>query len=46
VKVGIETDRGAWMAAFGRGWLWGVRDQSDVGDSLPGAPLEFGGEVW
>src|SRR3954470_618256 len=45
VVIGIETDRGAWVAALVATGLPGVRDQSDVGCPLSGTACHLGGEV-
>ena len=45
VVVGIETDRGTWVAALVAAGYRGVRDQPDVGGPVPGAALDLGREV-
>jgi|SRR5215207_5504024 len=45
VTVGIETDRGPWVAALVIAELCGVRDQPDVGGPLPGTSFHLGREV-
>ena len=43
VVVGIETERGPWVAGFARGRLPGVRDQSVTGGPVSGtAPGVWG----
>jgi hypothetical protein len=43
VLVGIETDRGCVGGVIGRGWVSGIRGQSDAGGLLPGAARHLGG---
>ena len=45
VKVGIETERGPWVQALIAAGYESVRDQPDVGGSLPGAALHLRCEV-